>query len=454
MESLFWSSLHEELFHMRYLFFLRALPVIVLILPCLQFVGCRSYESAPIDWIGESAVWQTAPTNTVFTLEEATRCALILNPDINAQRVKRLATERKALASGWWNDPALNFDALRIVKGLPSPWILGSSLSFALPLNGVPGLEKRSAEAYSRADALAVTVAERELMRNVEEAGLCLAHTGHVIEQTEAFLARLTERRPMVQRLVAAGEMDPGDAERFRLEVLRLQTHRNKLQTDAQTQRLTLLALLGLHPATPVTFLLDEASAHKIPEWPSDEALVRHPRVLEKLARLEAGEEELLAEIRKQYPEVSLGPAYGNEEGKNRIGLTLGVSLPFWNRNRLGIAKAEGARDLARQQALTEWKRLVEDRTALATAHASARNVEKQLREERLPVAKAAVERIGKLFRCGESTLQVFIATEQSLFEAEADLAEAHHTLDELSIRAKVLEVGEQCAARGPETNE
>jgi outer membrane protein TolC len=251
----------------------------------------------------------------------------------------------------------------------------------------------------------------------------------------------------MVQRLKAAGEMNPSEAEQYELGVLRLQTQRNKLQTEAHAQRLKLLALLGLHPSTPVTFLLDEASAHKMPEWPSDEGLVHHPRVLEKLASLEAGEEELLAEIRKQYPEVSLGPAYGNEEGKNRIGLTLGVSLPLWNRNRLGIATAEGARDLARHQAITEWKRLVEERTVLATAHASARNVERQLSEERLPVAKAAAERMGKLFRFGESSLQALIAAEQSLFEAEADLAEAHHTLDELSIRAKVLEVEDRRSA-------
>jgi outer membrane protein TolC len=426
---------------MRHFFYLRVVPVISLILPCLLFVGCRSYESAPIDWQREAVVWQASPTNSLFTLEEATRCALILNPEINAQRVKRLASDRQALASGWWQDPAFNLDALRIMKGVPSPWILGSSLSFTLPLNNVPGLEKRAAEAYGRADALALTVAERELMKNVEEAGLCLAHAEHVIRQMEAFLVRLTDRRALVQRLVAAGELDPGEAERYGLELLRLQTQRDRLRTEAKTRRLTLLALLGLHPSAPVNFKLEECMSHTEPHWPTDEAFVQHPRVLEKLARLEAGEQELLAEIRKQYPEVSLGPAYGNEEGKNRLGLTLGVSLPLWNRNRLGIAKAEGGRDLARQEALTEWKRLVDERTALATAYASALRLEKQLSEERLPAAKSAAERIEKLFRCGEAGVLALFSADQSVFEAEEDLAEAHHALGELYIRAKKLRV-------------
>lgn len=426
---------------MQYTFFVRAVPVSCLIFPCLLFLGCRSYESAPIDWQREAAVWQAAPTNTVFTLEEATRCALILNPEINAQRVKRLAADRKALASGWWNDPALNVDALRIMKGVPSPWILGSSLSFALPLNGVPGLEKRASESYARADALALTVAERELVKNVEEARLCLAHAGYIVSQLEAFLVRLTERRALVQRLVAAGEIEQGEAERYGADVLRLQTQRDRLLAEAKTRRLTLLALLGLHASAQVSFTLENSMTHKEPQWPADGALVQHPRVLEKLARLEATEAELLSEIRQQYPEVSLGPAHGNEDGKNRLGLTLGVSLPLWNRNRLGIAKAEGGRDLARQEALIEWKRLVDERTALATAYESARRLERQLSEERLPAAKAAAERIEKLFLCGEATVQALASADQSVFEVEEDLAEAHHTLDELSIRAKVLMV-------------
>lgn len=421
--------------------FVRALPVVSLSLPCLLFVGCRSYESAPIDWPREAAVWQASATNSLFTLEEATRCALVLNPAINAERLKRLAAGRRALASGWWNDPAINLDALRIMKGVPSPWILASSLSFTLPLNGVPGLEKRAAEGYARADALAVMVAERELVKAVEEAGLCLAHTEYVSRALDAFLERLTRHGPLAQRLAAAGEVDPGEAERYRADLLRLQTKREELRAEAEARRLTLLALLGLHPSAPVRFALEESMAHTEPRWPTDEALVRHPRVQEKLARLEAGEAELLAEIRKQYPEVSVGPAHGNEDGKNRLGLTLGVSLPLWNRNRLGIATAEGGRDLARQEALREWKRLVEERHAMEKAYQAALRRERQLREARLPAAQAAAGRIEKCFRCGEAGVQAVIAADLSVFEAQQELAEAQLALDELRIRAKGLTV-------------
>ena len=54
------------------------------------------------------------------------------------------------------------------------------------------------------------------------------------------------------------------------------------------------------------------------------------------------GELELDREIRRQYPELSLGPAYTREDGYNRIGVTGSLTLPFWNRNRVGIATATG----------------------------------------------------------------------------------------------------------------
>lgn len=426
---------------MCYSSFWRAVPAVLGVVPFLVWVGCRSYEPSPLDWPRESAVWQAAPTNSLLTLEEATRCALVLNPEINALRVKKLSAQREALASGWWNDPALELDGLRILKDVPDPWIVGSSLSFALPLNGVPGLEKRAAECYARADALAVTAAERELIRSVEEAGLCLAHTEHVMEQLNVYLARLRARDAQVKKLAAAGEIGRGEAERYRLDMLRRETELARLRSVAASERLALLALVGLHPAAPVRFALEESVGHAEPQWPEDGALARHPRVLERLARVEASEEELHAEIRKQYPEVSLGPAFGNEEGDNRLGLTLGLSLPLWNRNRRGIARAESGREEAKQAALAEWRRLVGQRHTLARRYEDGKELERLIREARLPAARAAAERVELLFAKGEADTQAMAAADESVFEAEEELAEAHHTLDEIRIRAKVLAV-------------
>ena len=145
----------------------RCLSLHVLCALCgLLFLNaCRSYVPAPVDWAREAADWSATATNrTPLTLAEARQLALILNPEINAFRLSRLSSDRLALASGWWEDPAIDLDGLRLLKGGPHPLILGGGLTFTLPVNGVPGIEKRAAQAYARADALAVTVAEQRLL--------------------------------------------------------------------------------------------------------------------------------------------------------------------------------------------------------------------------------------------------------------------------------------------------
>ena len=140
------------------------------------YAGCRNVAPAPIDWPHEAAVWSDAVTNRVtLSAASARDLALILNPEINALRLSRQNAEREALAAGWWEDPAFDLESLRILRGGPHPWILGSGLRFSLPLTGIPGLEKRAALAYARADALAVAAAERELLAEVGQRWLACA---------------------------------------------------------------------------------------------------------------------------------------------------------------------------------------------------------------------------------------------------------------------------------------
>jgi CRISPR system Cascade subunit CasA len=90
-------------------------------------------------------------------------------------------------------------------------------------------------------------------------------------------------------------------------------------------------------------------------------ALVDHPEVKAALSALEGSEGELHAEIRRQYPDLKIGPAYANEEGLDRLGFSAGVSLPLWNRNRKAIAEAEAKRALTRLEAIDVWRALVCD---------------------------------------------------------------------------------------------
>ena len=137
---------------MKYLFF--ALPLLL--------AGCAAYEPAPIDWAKESAALAATPRKIELSVDDVRVRTVAFSPALNALRQAHAASKAKAAASGWWEDPALNADFLRILSAPENPLVYGGSLAFTIPLSGIPALEKRAAEAYAEADRWALVAAERD----------------------------------------------------------------------------------------------------------------------------------------------------------------------------------------------------------------------------------------------------------------------------------------------------
>lgn len=422
--------------------FRRVYPAVLLALPTF-FVGCRSYQADPVDWPQVSADWSAASKDrAVLSLEAAHQCALILNPEINALRLARQSSERQALAAGWWEDPAFNIDALRVLSGGAHPWILGSGLSFTLPLNGVPGIEKKAAQAYAGADALAVTVAERGLIAEVDRLWLGCLTDQRCASAQHAYKERLQAREKQVRALIEAGELPNAEGDRIAQERVRLDLDCACCGAETVARRQAFLRVIGLHPSVSVEWADGEEASAAFGDPPvSDLDLVRHPRVQEKLARFAAGEEALRAEIRKQYPDLSVGPLYEKEDGGGRLGASLGFRLPFWNRNRKGIAEAEGGRDAARLAAVNEWRGLVAEWREAQRLFQAAEAKEQGIREIQLPEAEAAAERTGRLFKQGEAGVLAVLAAEETVYNVREALIEAQRALGEARIRLKLLHI-------------
>ena len=142
---------------------------------------------------------------------------------------------------------------------------------------------------------------------------------------------------------------------------------------------------------------------------------MKHPRVQEKILRLNGSEAKLKAEIRRQYPDLKIGPAFSQEDGDNRAGLALGIDLPLWNRNRKGIAEAEGARDAARLDAIEVWRDLVREASA---ARAQLANL-----LDHPPAPGSDREQAENLADAGELGSLDYLAVREELFDL--DLEEA-----------------------------
>ena len=88
-----------------------------------------------------------------------------------------------------------------------------------------------------------------------------------------------------------------------------------------------------------------------------------------------------------------------------------GVTLPLWNRNRKGIAEAEGARDEARQEAVRIWREVVLE------AAAAWRTLERLKNHSALPTRDLSAA--DALFDAGEITPLDYLAVREELLDGE-----------------------------------
>ena len=386
-------------------------------------VGCRAYEPSPVDWTVEGEAWLKAGELKFASLDDVGRVAVVGNMEVNRLRLKRATSEKAARATGWWDDPEVDVDLLRIVNPTENPIAGGVSLSMAVPLSGVKGLERKTAEAYSAADAADIIAVERETAVAARSAAVRFLSAGATVRTLRAFESdsRIVSAWAAAKRLSEVGELSKTDAASARLRQHQRLHRLREAENEADDAERTLRQLLGIAPDVKLMFdhaafcndgvlaVAEETRTSSTTSSPLD--YVRHPRVQAALCRLEGGEAALETEIRRQYPDLKIGPAYSREEGFDRLGIVAGVTLPLWNRNRKGIAEADGARDEAKQDAIRIWREIVLEAAA-------ARRTLERVKAHPTPPAHDIAD-ANALFDAGEITPLDYLVVREELLDGE-----------------------------------
>lgn len=336
-----------------------------------------------------------------LSLAEAEAVALVFNPQLRLARAQAEVPLASAREAGWWPDPefeaevmrfanrgsqsrfkfngpafdgvntgliganGLSTDGLEItrpgyrrVEGdfIEDPWIVGASLSITIPISGRLAVEQDWAWAEYRASWRRILISEWELLIKLRAAWLTWSTTHEQIAVVTDYIEQLTAVASIAERLATAGELKPTDARLLAIELQRQRTTLQALQSEQEQQRLELFALLGVAPEAPVQ-LLPAVFLPRIDTPESarrDQLLARDPRILAVRAAYEAAEQRLRLEVRKQYPDLNVGPSYSFEEGFSRLGFGFGFPLPLWNHNRQAVAEAAAEREAAGIQAQTQ----------------------------------------------------------------------------------------------------
>lgn len=326
----------------------------------ITLTGCAVYESRPIDLKTEEQAWRlTTPTQGKIKISqaEAIKTGLILNPELNKARIKLANTEEVEKQSGWWADPSISWEMAKVLQEN----ILNHSggISLSIPLTGIPALEKKLAEQYKESDYWSLKQAELDFCTELETNWHALSITKAKKELVQERLKSLKNETQIINKLIKVGEAEFAIGQTATERLNTITRELQELEETEQIQTLALLKQMGMHPDGAKHIQIISQINYNIPRLikaPSAGKLMQLPKIKAQMATYATTETALKAEIRRQYPDLEIGPGFSREDDEKEVGGEFGFNIPLWNRNRQAIAEARGNRNLAHAETIQLWK--------------------------------------------------------------------------------------------------
>lgn len=347
----------------------KLLPVALLL---LMIVGCKSYEPITLEYRENKPLLDSTVLKIESLDDLLDTTVYAFNPEVTKAESEYIGQINIAENTGFWDDPSLDADFARVLKGGSNPNLGGLNLSVSIPLSGARRKDKEAA--LKKKFALLIEKLSLEYEKCYEAKKAVIGYF-QARKKTAKIAARLNddelkELEDHVAKLTEVGELsftELEDVKRLRHELERKLV---ELKTAEEAARTELLDILGLSSDTEIVLgdALDSFEEKDLP-LPDPMKFVSYRSVAAKRLLFETSELKLEAEIRRQYPELKLGPAFSYEDGENRLGLIAGIDIPIWNRNRLAISEAEAQRESAKIDALEEWRKVVRDAYAAIKAY-------------------------------------------------------------------------------------
>lgn len=354
-----------------------------------------------------------------YSLEEGEAVALVYNADLRVARLEAGEVAAEASTAGLWEDPVLGTDIARIIESTEHPWKVFGTISLTIPISGRLELEKARAGS-ARLAAL------HQLHLKEWETRIALRRewarwSAAIDERTlmREFLQRLDRLVTIVSGLGEAGEMPRIETRLFHVEHASRRRELIELESRVLQHELALRRLMGVAPTAPVNLVPGVRLDARNVDRSDVDSLQDSARIAASLAELEVRERALELEVRKQFPDLSVGPGFGNEDGDDQVLLGVLMPLPLLNRNQQGIAMAAAARDSARARVELTVEQLVAGLAEARQRYASATEQRRLLEEEIVPMVDQQLFDSQRLAELGEMLTSIQLETLQGGLEAK-----------------------------------
>lgn len=390
--------------------------------------GCQHYEPRPLNLEAHRDAWRlrsaddasvrslaeklSRPTQPSeynpddgLSLAEAEILALVYNPDLRLARLRVGIAAAGVQHAEIWTDPEFSLDFLRVTESVSDPWVITPGLALTIPISGRLEAEKARADAALRLSL--IEVAEQEWRTRIDLRGVWAKWSAAVLRAQELD-SLLNTVEPLVKstaQLAEVGELAPTEAGLFAIEQANLLQMLIQARGEAEATSQHIRTIIGLSPAAPL-----DCIPSLIPSDTKSEAAVSGGLSLARLREAyEVADMTLLREIRRQYPDLVIGPLYETDQGQSRLGFFGAVPIPIFNANRQAIATAKAEREVARAAFEVEYERAA---GALAAGSARLNAVSKQrqmLETDLVPLVDTQLQSAQRLFQLGEGSLLILL---------------------------------------------
>lgn len=382
------------------------------------------------------------PTDGVSCLE-AEALAIVFNADLRVARLRAGVAHATARNAGLWEDPTLGVDLERILQSTPQPWRAVAGLGITIPISGRLRAEKSSASAVHAVELAKIAQLEWSTRVAVRRAWCQWNASQSQLTATTDFLSRTDQVIAIVDTMEEFGEMARSEARLFRIERATKASELTLLKARALDAELRLRQLMGVSPQAPLLLVADRGPA----TTPTDDARSQDPHPLQQrcpalivaMAEYDAAEAVLEMQIRKQWPDLHIGPGFGREDGDDRLVLGLSLPVPLFNANRQAIAEASAQRDAARASAEAALEQTVARIHAATLWLDAARQHRSHVQHQIVPLADEQYAEAREVARLGQSNALILLESlsrqheaQVSLIIAQRDEALARADLDEL----------------------
>ena len=386
---------------------------------------------------------------------EAEVIALVFNADLRMARMKAGVALASAENGALWEDPVLGVDLQQVVQGAGALEVL-SMVRLTIPISGRLDLEKERLGAEYEAELARVAQEEWRVRIEVRRAWTEWTALEVQLQTTRDFIARIDALLDIVKVLEKAEELPRIESRLFRIEHATRSADAVLLEAKVREAALKLRQLMGLAPQAQVNLQRQGIG----PAWPADREVLspsmddvgaHSPLMLVALAEYESSERTLALEVRKQIPDLQIGPGYGKLDGPDEFMMGISLPLPLLNANRQAIAEARARREVARAAAQTALERLIATLAAAQVRLDAAKALQATYENEVVPLVDLQYAETRRVAELGE--VDTFVMLESLTRQQDAKLDYIEVLRQRALARIDIQEVtGPEWAAPAPHT--